>query len=192
VLQHCYLMDALWDYVKDLQLLDGLIGAVFGAVAGGFFGWLASRSSNKIAREALKASQRLLQIEEDGRHERLTPKLDFKVGDQLGGNGHELVLTVDRPIDSGTVALVRGFNNAADDSVMWVVDGVVPKAAGTMTATASLPALDAGDSRRLSLWLSDIDRADGAVVRLRCEVSRGAGCGRTSSMTSSCRRHHRY
>ncbi|WP_327640037.1 hypothetical protein OHB24_17165 [Kribbella sp. NBC_00482] len=166
-------MDSLWSFVKEVQLLDGLIGAFFGALAGGLFGWLTSRSANKIARKALETSQRQLQIEEDARHETLTPKIEFKLGDELGSSGYELVLTVTRPIDSGSVALVREFDADADASVMWIVDGVVPKAAGTMTTKAELPALEAGGSRRLSLWLSDIERGAGAVVRLRCEVSHG-------------------
>jgi hypothetical protein len=69
-----------------------------------------------------------------------------------------------------TVSLVRDFNQTADDTVMWIVEGLVPRAAGTMSAEVTVLAIPAGGARELSLWVSDHDRAGGAVVRLRSQV----------------------
>lgn len=133
----------------------------------------AASEANTIAKSAAQDNRRLLQIEEANEHQRLTPQLDFVLGETLGGGGYELTLTVDRPVDSVSVALVRGVDHAADDTVMGVIDGMAPGPAGTLSSQVTLPAIPAGGTRRLSLWLSDHTRGSGAVVRLRSEARLG-------------------
>jgi hypothetical protein len=132
-----------------------------------------ANEANDIAQQAAADARRMREIEEAAEHERLTPGLDFVIGDLLGGGGYGVKLVVDRPVDSVTVSLVREIDAIADDTVMFVIEGLVPASVGTMRSEATVSAMQAGSARQLSLWLSDHTRAGGAVVRFCSEARRG-------------------
>jgi len=165
-------MSTVWDALQGIGTVAAIVPAILAL-------WWASKArstaneANGIARQAAADTRRMVEIEEASEHKRLSPQLDFAIEDRLGGGGYSLRLVVDRRVDSVTVSLVRQVNSIADETVMFVVEGLVPAAAGTMRAEVTVSAIPAGGARQLSLWVSDHTRSGGAVVRFRSEARRG-------------------
>jgi hypothetical protein len=165
-------MSTVWDALQGVGTVAAIAPAIL-ALRWASKARSTANEANEIAKQAAADTRRMVQIEEAAEHERLTPQLDFVIEDRLGGGGFALRLVVDRPVDSVTVSLVRRVNSIADETVMFVVEGLVPAAAGTMRAEVTVAAISAGGARQLSLWVSDHTRAGGAVVRFRSEARRG-------------------
>ncbi|TCN40103.1 hypothetical protein EV644_10630 [Kribbella orskensis] len=82
----------------------------------------------------------------------------------------EYTLSVDRAVDSLTLAIVRDFDEAADSSIIRLTEATAPGPIGTLSSVLQLPAMPAGGARRVVLWTSDMDRAAKATVRFRSEA----------------------
>jgi hypothetical protein len=141
------------------------VGAVVAAVAA-VGAWAGARKGNRT-------SARSLELQQAADHERLTPRLDFVFREVIGGNGLACSLTVDRTVDSLTVEIIRGVDQAADSSIIGLTEGTAPGPMDTLSIRLDLAGIPAGGARPITLWSSDLDRAAGATVRLRTQVRRG-------------------
>jgi hypothetical protein len=114
-----------------------------------------------------------LEIEQAAEHERLAPRLDFAFRETVAGGGLACTVTVDRAVDSLSLAIVRDVDQAADSSIIGLTEGVAPGPVGTLSAELDVAEIRAGSARHLTLWTSDLDRAAAAKVRFRIRARHG-------------------
>jgi hypothetical protein len=127
--------------------------------------------STWYARRSVEEARRSREVAEAAEHRAATPGIAVRLGADIGGDGRELLVTsLDRDIESGVVTLVPGHT----PSVVGLSDRPAGLPAGTMGTSANLPAIVAGSTVPLGIWITDPEQVAGESVKLRCEVKIGS------------------
>jgi hypothetical protein len=147
---------------------------VVAAFAVSIFSLVASTLAVLYTKSNADEMRRSREIQEAAEHRQSAPNIAVALGEPLGGNGYELILTsVDCALDSVTVSWLKGVDATADRSVVGLSDRPAGLPAGTMGLSAETPALAAGAVAVLGIWITSPQEAAGALIRLSCEARIG-------------------
>jgi hypothetical protein len=151
-------------------LYDGLIGAVIGTVIG-VRKWRHAAAVKKLiaADEIAEQTREDSRLAREAQYAEAVPEVIVELGARNPRtNSYELILTCERAIVSGSITLMPGYDPG-------LISGLAPYGDDTPAPTVNLPAAQAGETIRTTLWIVAPDLIAGQTLKLQCDITTAPG-----------------